>query len=1286
MDTDGDSIVNESEEQKKWSTSDENQWRIVSNIHYYLREGFYGTALQICDGFLRTSKDSLVSLYRGVCLTLLGKIPEATRALEQINDDEISLGSLYALKWAHSSAFNPDKQSLIEIETSISGKSHDEKCPSSSFAAAAAVLYFSGEYQKAKQLLDLARKKSNERRAEYYCLLGWIDLALGRNQKSTQELFEKAAGQGYPDGYIGRCRILEGYHSATEMKTVAKELTITSYQFVPGHIERVKSAIMLKEWNNAIDALQNSNVPDGSNAYIELLRTVHAICSAGLNGGLNTTLASMQKCLEDNEPDNHSLFGRIAGLLASLSGKDKGILTFARRIAAKALQISRKPEYLALGLRIAVGLAETKEVSSISKELMTLDCDDPFASLGTVLAMLMSGRIKDAVTQYEIIQAAHPKLEESALYYTIGAIIGKQSGKSSFDAFRQLIETSLDKHRIQVQSYPFGLKYFEHFQSDLLYLMVEQTSDFAPLVPIKSANDCLKLGEKILNLIIETAPALSHCTYQMAKIKYLGSNYADAEKFIKMSLDKNETFTEGYILKAQIIVDRGGKLVEAENALTTGLNFNFALRETSLYHFIKAKTLKKKNENEEAVKTLRAGLRLPVKEVTNNLLLPKEEADTHRISVQLELIDTLQIMKRTAEAEQAMNDAMKDWEGKPEQEQLIISQAQLFVTKGQADKALALLKKVQPGQANFHLSRVKMAEIYLEEKKDKFMFAACYRELLEVEPTPASYSILGDAFMSIQEPEEAIAYYEQALKMQNKDLLLAEKIGEAYVMSHLYTKAVNFYEASMNIYKDKKMRLRLAELLLKLRNFEKCERVLKQPLEQEPNPMDPEVISAHVQFLLLLSRTYQQKEQYSDAFDCMNKAKMMQLRLLNKNDTQTNTAVRREASRICCLLAELHMRRHDVSKATELYKEAVGFYENDIKMMADLLYLKNEGEQAIIHFMQLLTRNPNHYHALARVIELSWRIGDSEHAEKFLARAVEAQPRAILDAGYNYCKGLNEWFTGDPNGSLQAFNRARRDPEWGEKATYNMIEICLNPDNEIIGGEVMDQSDGSDDADRAMGTKTAEKFLKELRYKPTVDTRYTLMENFILIHTGNRNNINKALNVFLTMAGEGEPVANVGAVLGAARAYMLLKQSPKAKALLKRVLAHNWTLDDADYLEKCWLQLVDLYIYQSKTEQATKVLDLVLHHNASSIKAYECMGYLREKEQKYAEAYQHYEKAWRICKFRNPAIGYKLAYNYLKCKKFFASIETCHRVLEQFPNYPKIKKEILDKARMQIRT
>ena len=43
--------------------------------------------------------------------------------------------------------------------------------------------------------------------------------------------------------------------------------------------------------------------------------------------------------------------------------------------------------------------------------------------------------------------------------------------------------------------------------------------------------------------------------------------------------------------------------------------------------------------------------------------------------------------------------------------------------------------------------------------------------------------------------------------------------------------------------------------------------------------------------------------------------------------------------------------------------------------------------------------------------------------------------------------------------ALKHFNKARKDSDWGTMAMYNMIEICLNPDSDTIGGEVFDAVD-----------------------------------------------------------------------------------------------------------------------------------------------------------------------------------------------------------------------------------
>jgi hypothetical protein len=48
--------------------------------------------------------------------------------------------------------------------------------------------------------------------------------------------------------------------------------------------------------------------------------------------------------------------------------------------------------------------------------------------------------------------------------------------------------------------------------------------------------------------------------------------------------------------------------------------------------------------------------------------------------------------------------------------------------------------------------------------------------------------------------------------------------------------AINFYEAAMNTSKQPLLRLRFAEQLLRLQNYEKCERVLRDVIDEAKEP------------------------------------------------------------------------------------------------------------------------------------------------------------------------------------------------------------------------------------------------------------------------------------------------------------------------------------------------------------------------------------------------------------------------------------------------------------------
>ncbi|PIO68226.1 tetratricopeptide repeat protein [Teladorsagia circumcincta] len=534
--------------------------------------------LKICGGADGDSPH--VQLLKGIALNLNGKPAEAMRLLETLRQGDYAIGALYALKQSHLLAENPDRQSLMEIESALIAL-HDEP-PMAQYSAAEA-LFFQKDYAKAKPILDKIAK-SNPDNSLIVCLCAWTDLLLGRDQKSTSEMFDRAIDAGYLDGYMGKMAVY------------------TSRQHGPGDVQ-VKALI------------------------------------------LPTALDTM-------ESDNHALYGRMANCLYRMGARNRTVLAFARELLTRAIKKSRRPAYVVDELRVAISLDDVREVTTKVKDLMSMDCDDPYAALGVTLSNLMNGKVDDASAQLTFMKEANPNI-------------------SNYPGI------------------PFGVDYLRALDADFLMGIVYQLMDYAPLV--------IKLMK--------------------------------------------------------------GQVTDADSCLNTGLSFNFSVRDSSLFHLIKAKVHKQRNELEKAADLLKAGLKLPQKERSTNLLTRREGGDGQRISIQLELIDCLQMMKQTHEAERVMTEALELWKG--------------------------------PAVNN-------------------------YRELLKSAPTAATYALLGDAYMSVQE-------------------------------------AVNFYESVMNSTKDKRMRLKLADLLHRLGNTEKCMRILRQPLDEEPNPTDPATISAHVQYLKLLA-------------------------------------------------------------------------------------------------------------------------------------------------------------------------------------------------------------------------------------------------------------------------------------------------------------------------------------------------------------------------------------------------------------------------------------------------
>jgi len=82
----------------------------------------------------------------------------------------------------------------------------------------------------------------------------------------------------------------------------------------------------------------------------------------------------------------------------------------------------------------------------------------------------------------------------------------------------------------------------------------------------------------------------------------------------------------------------------------------------------------------------------------------------------------------------------------------------------------------------------------LDELKDRMNYQRCYLEILDNDPSVDNLKLTAKALMDIQEPEEAIQYYEKALDKDPDDLVLIREVGKALVMTHDYNRAIKYYE------------------------------------------------------------------------------------------------------------------------------------------------------------------------------------------------------------------------------------------------------------------------------------------------------------------------------------------------------------------------------------------------------------------------------------------------------------------------------------------------------------
>ena len=1302
---------------------------IIALVIWYAREGLGRHVQVLCSEAIRRKRgDVALQLWRAYGLCIEGSYSEALRELQALsNNQEVALPRILLKIHSHKQARVVDEETLQDLEFYL---------PNEEKVAAERALYFSavlcwlmGETEKARDycnsILRIQPKYHNAT-----TLLGWMcsspDGPRGRADLSVDSFpyFEKALSQGSYNvlAHLGKalCFDLRG-----ETRTSIQSLTEVGLRFpwfFPVLSEKIHLLIKVEDWEQASEDARKLLQKDSKNLDGHLFDVFHLLAREGRTSMGIQKLEELCDIIESVEPKNPKLLYRISSLIARLSAGSTAILDITKQLIKKACKLApESSEYLFEQGYQQQLTGDYDSAVSLYTQAGQLDDMNPKCLYASLQCQILLGHIMEARSQLRFLKEMTNENENATDLLLCEALLINATTKD-LGAMLGLVRDTFDLQVKNVANGGTGYAAVSDLCPPLLLQMVQILLNHCSSYPDSymggTQKESIELCVTMLEMLIRYTPGIAYMQLLQAKSYFLLGKSDEAKMQIGKVLRLNPTYAEAHILLGQLYIY--GNIADlAFQELEQAVSHNFQIRNNVQYKLARARVNAADSKYENAATALQELLSAH-KNATKekfpsshfDFLSPRvNSADLSLIY--LLLIEMYTKLGKPIDARTTMKDALKEFKGTPEEMKIILAECDLLLESGNVKHALGKLESVGRDSPYFATCRTAIADIYLKKLGNKEMYAQCYMEIADKEPSVKNLVTLGEAFMQIQDPARAISAYENALRLNPRGGLLPLKIGKALISTHDFHKAVEYYERSVrNNPSNLPLQYELAELYFKLRRYDAVQNICKRILKAGSDVGSYESMKINVNLRMLLHSMYKEIGDAKASLDSLILAKEDQVGLVQRAKSERPDHLYREsqkACKICHMIGTEYSNNLQHFKAMEYFEQAKQCEEGNVKvmlnlakthlvcgnadtcqqycsqvlrldhnheqatmMLAELLFQKEDCETAIFHFQQILGKKPCHYQALCKMIHLLRRTGKLKEVETYIDAAENESPPGKQDAGLYFCKGLHMKYMKKPSKALSYLNQARKDRTYGTQAILSMVEIYLNPKE----GGLWDETPVNQD-----DVVAAKTLLQGMRQHSSVEK--DVLEAYILMASKSKPDIDAALEKLIDMTNGNQD--NVPVLLAMATAFSLLKQTPKARNQLKRISKMNYSVDDAEAFEQAWLLLVEIYIQGGKYDLAQELAKKCIKYNKSCGKAWEYIGIILEKEYAYKDAADKYFKAWKLGNKTDPQLGFRLAFNYLKAKRNVEAIDVCHKVLENTPDFPKIRKEILEKAQASLR-
>ncbi|KAJ8866732.1 hypothetical protein PR048_032593 [Dryococelus australis] len=782
-------------------------------IYYHARTKHYHAMQSVAlEGVHKFPDDAAVfRLLSGLALVLNHRSQEAIREFDSLrSEQDVSLGVALALSAAHRLSPTVDREFVGTLDTRI--KEERKHAGEVTLCLAALVLYLLGKADKAREYVDRALKVSRNF-PDGLCIKGWIEHASGKDAlKYFESAVDNSVNKRNMDAVFGKASCLMAMKKYETAIAVLNQVVVRMFD-IDQAVETANR--ILSGDTHCLEAIK--------------LKVLIVICKDGNYEEGTLALRRFSGEMENVEPRNTQLFVETARLFSRVCGRNPAILAETYRLAEKAAQLeTNSPEMMTeLGYQCLLQ-GRVKEATKFYRNASKMDDSSVVALSGLTVCQLAEGNSEQAKQQVEFlreVQGSSPCPE----------LLLMSAQLDSANAVKHLNE-AVDVHfNESLTRLPYGCQYLLQLNPDFLLQVVKEYLLYVPVqfdnLSVQDVPESLEKTKFILETVTKACPGLLQALYQLAKVQFLSGDIKSAAATLQHILDDvDATFPDAHLLMAQIH-SRQDNFQSAAQSLEVGLSYNFKVRDHPLYHLITAQIQRHEGKLEDCLRSLKTAMSLAKRSVPGLALADKA-------TMFLELVEAHKASDQLSDANSVMQDAIEEFQGTSEEGRITIANANLALHRNDVALSLELLQSVTPSQSHYQQARCRMADIHLNQRRDRRAYVETFRELMNTAPGPRSLAMLGDAYMSVQEPERAIDAYEKALKQNTRDLNLARKIGRALVQTHQYGKAISYYREAVKGDGSNELRLDMAELYMRLRQFDKAEHALTQELDTTTNSIE----------------------------------------------------------------------------------------------------------------------------------------------------------------------------------------------------------------------------------------------------------------------------------------------------------------------------------------------------------------------------------------------------------------------------------------------------------------